>query len=49
VLGALFGGRRQEIDARWTEVSARIETIAIRPEATDVRVERLTLVWVPTP
>jgi hypothetical protein len=29
-------------------VSTAIETIAIRPEAADVRVERLTLVWVPT-
>jgi hypothetical protein len=37
----------QEIDARWREIADAIETVAIRPEAADVRVERLTLVWVP--
>jgi ElaB/YqjD/DUF883 family membrane-anchored ribosome-binding protein len=39
----------QEIDARWREVAAAVETVAIRPEAADVSVERLTLVWVPQP
>jgi Helicase HerA, central domain len=38
----------QAIDAKWKEVAAAVETIAIRPEATDVRVERLALVWVPS-
>jgi len=37
-----------EIDARWQEHAADIETISIRPEAADVRVTQLTLLWVPT-
>jgi hypothetical protein len=37
----------QEIDNRWRDAAAAIETVAIRPEAADVRVERLTLLWVP--
>ena len=36
----------QEIDAKWREVAVAVDTVAIRPESTDVRVERLTLVWV---
>jgi hypothetical protein len=39
----------QEIDARWREIGAAIDTVAIRPEAADVGVDRLTLVWVPQP
>jgi hypothetical protein len=39
----------QEIDARWREAAAATDTVAIRPEAADVGVERLTLVWVPRP
>ena len=38
-----------EIDARWRELAAATDTVAIRPEASDVAVERLTLVWVPAP
>ncbi len=38
----------QAIDGKWKDVAAAIETISIRPEATDVKVERLALVWVPT-
>ncbi len=38
----------QEIDEKWRLVAAEIDTLAIRPEASDVRVERLALVWVPT-
>jgi hypothetical protein len=38
----------QEIDARWQDTASEIDTVAIRPEAGDVRVERLALVWVPT-
>jgi uncharacterized protein DUF87 len=37
-----------EIDARWREKAAEIETVSIRPEAADVRVTELTLVWVGT-
>jgi hypothetical protein len=37
-----------EIDARWQGVAAGVDTIAIRLEAGDVRVERLALLWVPT-
>ena len=36
----------REIDAKWREVAVAVDTVAIRPESTDVRVERLTLVWV---
>ncbi|HEY1277555.1 MAG TPA: DUF87 domain-containing protein [Thermoleophilaceae bacterium] len=39
----------EEIDARWREVAAATETVAIRPEAADVAVERIALVWVPQP
>ena len=39
----------QEIDAKWRAVAAATDTVAIRPEAADVGVERLTLVWVPQP
>jgi hypothetical protein len=38
----------QAIDAKWREIAAAIEAVTIRPEASDVRVERLALVWVPT-
>jgi predicted nucleic acid-binding Zn-ribbon protein len=37
-----------EIDERWQAKADEIETIAIRLEATDVRVVETTLVWVPT-
>jgi hypothetical protein len=37
-----------EIDARWRETAAEVETVAVRAESSDVRVERLALVWVPT-
>ena len=39
----------QAIDAKWREAAAMTDTVAIRPEATDVGVERLMLVWVPQP
>ena len=39
----------QEIDAKWREVATTIDAVSIRPEAADVGVERLTLVWVPQP
>ena len=38
----------QEIDARWREVAADVDTVSIRPEGSDVHVERLALLWVPT-
>jgi hypothetical protein len=38
----------QEIDAKWREKAAAIDTVTIRPEASDVRVEQLALVWAPT-
>jgi hypothetical protein len=38
----------QAIDAKWKATATAIETVSIRPEATDVSVERLALVWVPT-
>ena len=38
----------QRIDAGWKAKGAQIETFSIRPEAADVRVEKLTLVWVPS-
>jgi len=37
-----------EIDARWQEAAADVETLSIRAEATDIRVMQLTLLWVPT-
>ena len=38
----------EAIDAEWAEKAAAIETVSIRPEASDVRVAALALVWVPT-
>ena len=38
----------QRIDADWKAKGAAIETLSIRPEAADVRVEKLVLVWVPS-
>ena len=37
-----------EIDARWQETAADVETVSIRAEAADIRVAQLTLLWVPT-
>ncbi len=37
-----------EIDAKWDEQARAIETLELRPEASDVRVAELALVWVPT-
>jgi hypothetical protein len=37
-----------EIDARWREAAADIETVAIRLEAADVQVLETRLVWVPS-
>ncbi|TML68494.1 MAG: hypothetical protein E6G14_09735 [Actinobacteria bacterium] len=37
----------QRINAEWKAKGEAIETLSIRPEAADVRVEKLTLVWVP--
>ena len=37
-----------EIDARWREAAADVETVTIRAEAADIRVTQLTLLWVPT-
>jgi len=39
----------QAIDARWRAVGAGIDAVAIRAEAADVTVARLTVVWVPQP
>jgi uncharacterized protein DUF87 len=36
----------QEIDAKWRETALAVDTVAIRPEGTDVRAERIMLVWV---
>ena len=33
--------------AEWKTKGEAIETVSIHPEAADVRVEKLTLVWVP--
>ena len=38
----------QEIDAKWREIALTLDTVTIRPEAADVRVQRLTLVWIPS-
>jgi hypothetical protein len=38
-----------EIDERWREHAAAVDTVAIRLESTDVRVTELKLVWVPVP
>jgi hypothetical protein len=38
-----------EIDASWQERAADVETVSIRPEAADVRVSELALLWVPRP
>ncbi len=37
------------IDEKWKEVADQIDTVSIRPEAADVNIERLAVVWVPTP
>ena len=37
-----------EIDARWQQQAADIEAVSIRAEAADIRVNQLTLLWVPT-
>ena len=37
-----------EIDGKWVDVAAEVDTLSIRLEATDVRVTALRLVWVPT-
>jgi hypothetical protein len=39
----------EAIDARWRGIGDAIDTVAIRPEAADVHVERLALVWVSLP
>ena len=39
---------KRQIDARWQEAAADVDTISIRAEAADVRVTQLTLLWVPT-
>ncbi len=36
-----------EINAKWEDKAADIETVSIRPEAADVRVAELAVVWVP--
>ena len=36
-----------EINAKWEDKAADIATVSIRPEATDVRVAELAVVWVP--
>ena len=41
-------GSLQRIDAEWSAKAAAIEPLSIRPEAADVRVEQLALVWVPS-
>jgi hypothetical protein len=38
----------QEIDEKWRQMASEIETVTIRPEASDVRVHRLAVVWVTT-
>jgi hypothetical protein len=37
----------QAIDTKWRTIADAIDTVSIRPEAADVQVERLTLVWAP--
>jgi len=37
-----------EIDERWKDVAAEVDTVSIRLEATDVRVAAIRLVWVAT-
>jgi hypothetical protein len=38
----------QEIDARWRERAAQVETVEVGLEAADVQVDELALVWIPT-
>jgi hypothetical protein len=38
----------REIDEKWQQAASQIETVAIRPEASDVHVDRLAIVWVST-
>jgi hypothetical protein len=38
-----------EIDGKWRAIAADVESVAIRLEATDVRVTETRLVWVPAP
>ncbi len=37
-----------EIDAKWKDVAAAVDTVAIRLESTDTQITALRLVWVPT-
>jgi hypothetical protein len=37
-----------QIDAKWQDIAADVETVAIRAEAADVRVLELRLLWVST-
>ena len=37
-----------EIDERWKDTAAELDTLTIRLEATDVRVLETRLVWVPS-
>jgi hypothetical protein len=38
----------QEIDTKWRGIADAIDTVSIRPEAADVHVDRLALVWMPS-
>jgi Helicase HerA, central domain len=38
----------QELDDKWREKAAEIDSVTIRPEGSDVHIARLALVWVPT-
>ena len=37
-----------EIDEKWTAAAETLETVAIRLEATDVRIVETRLLWVPS-
>ncbi len=38
----------QAIDERWRQVAAQVDSVSIRPEAADIHLDQLALVWVPS-
>ncbi len=44
----MAGYDHTRIDEKWQALAAETDALAIRLEATDVRVTALRLVWVPT-
>jgi hypothetical protein len=47
-LEAELGRELQEIDARWRGKAAQVETVEVGLEASDVQVDELALIWIPS-